>query len=209
MTPDIAWTLGTFSAIFFVVDPIAVVPIFLAIPRTTGRPSARSMALRASAIAMAVLIGFLFGGQALFQVFGVTLPAFKVAGGILLLLTALDQLRSKKPETRTTGGDRRGPPEGRRGDRAARAAAAGRAGVDRHRDRARGRGRSPVAARGDRARDRPDLRRRVGVAADREPREPGARRHRAGGAAAGQRPAARGGGRPVRHRPGSGRRFRS
>lgn len=103
MTPEVGWALGTFSAIFFVVDPIAVVPIFLAITPKDSDAARRSMAFRASVIAMVVLIVFTFGGQALFRVFGVTLPAFKVAGGILLLLTALDQLRSHESETRTTG----------------------------------------------------------------------------------------------------------
>jgi multiple antibiotic resistance protein len=101
----LAWSLTTFSAIFFVVDPLAVVPIFLAMTPGDNEGHRASMARRASLIAGAVLVAFAFGGTALFHLFGVSLPAFKVAGGVLLLLTALDQLRSHEPETRTSGGE--------------------------------------------------------------------------------------------------------
>jgi multiple antibiotic resistance protein len=99
----IAWSVTAFSAIFFIVDPIAVVPIFLAMTPHDDDGQRASMARRAALIAGLVLLAFAFGGRALFDLFGVTLPAFKVAGGILLLLTALEQLRSHEPKTRTTG----------------------------------------------------------------------------------------------------------
>lgn len=105
MSENIGWALTAFSAIFFVVDPVAVVPIFLAMTPGVDDRQRASMARRASVIAAVVLVAFLFGGQALFQLFGVTLYAFKVAGGVLLLLTALDQLRSHDPETRTSGSE--------------------------------------------------------------------------------------------------------
>jgi multiple antibiotic resistance protein len=103
VSPDLSWALTTISAIFFVVDPITVVPVFLAITPDDDEAQRASMATRAVLIAALVLIGFVFGGQAVFHLFGVTLPAFKVAGGLLLLLTALDQLRSHEPSTRTSG----------------------------------------------------------------------------------------------------------
>lgn len=103
MPEAIGWALTAFSAIFFVVDPIAVVPIFLAMTPDSDDRQRRWIARRASFIAAVVLIAFLLGGQALFQLFGVTLSSFKVAGGVLLLLTALDQLRSHEPATRTSG----------------------------------------------------------------------------------------------------------
>jgi multiple antibiotic resistance protein len=99
----IAWALGAFSAVFFVVDPIAVVPIFLAITPGDGDARRAGMARTASIVAAIVLMGFTLGGRALFHLFGVTLPAFEIAGGVLLLLTAIEQLRSSPPATRTSG----------------------------------------------------------------------------------------------------------
>lgn len=100
---ETAWFVGAFSAIFFVIDPLAVVPIFLAMTPDDDDTRRAVMARRATFVAAAVLFAFALGGQALFQLFGVTLPAFKVAGGVLLLLTALDQLRSHESNTRTSG----------------------------------------------------------------------------------------------------------
>jgi multiple antibiotic resistance protein len=103
VSESVTWAVTALSAIFFVVDPIAVVPIFLAMTPDSDDRQRAKMALRASVIAASVLVAFLFGGQAVFRLFGVTLYSFKVAGGVLLLLTALDQLRSHEPATRTSG----------------------------------------------------------------------------------------------------------
>jgi multiple antibiotic resistance protein len=62
----------------------------------------REMAKRACLISAGILIFFTFGGSVLFKLLGVTLAAFKIAGGILLLLTSLDMLQSRPSNTRTT-----------------------------------------------------------------------------------------------------------
>lgn len=100
---DATHLLATFSAVFFVVDPIAVVPLFLAMTPGDDVAKRAVTAARACLVAAAVLLAFAIGGQALFHLFAITLPAFRIAGGILLLLTALDELQSRPPATRTTG----------------------------------------------------------------------------------------------------------
>ncbi len=97
------YLLATFSAIFFVVDPIAVVPIFLAMTPQDDDTKRSSMAFRAALVSGGVLVLFTLAGTLVFRLFGLTLPAFKVAGGLLLLLTSLDQLRSHSASTRTSG----------------------------------------------------------------------------------------------------------
>lgn len=99
------YLLATFSAIFFVVDPIAVVPIFLAMTPQDDDVKRSNMALRAAIVSGGVLLMFALAGKLVFGLFGVTLPAFKVAGGLLLLLTSLDQLRSHAASTRTSGAE--------------------------------------------------------------------------------------------------------
>src|SRR5262249_59606447 len=86
-------SLLALSALFFVVDPIGVLPIFVSM--TPGDPpeKRRAMARKASLVAGSLLLLFALAGGALFRLLGVTLPAFKVAGGIALLLDGIDMLR--------------------------------------------------------------------------------------------------------------------
>ncbi len=96
------FSLLSLSAIFFVVDPIAVVPIFVGMTRTDSEEKKRAMAKRASITAFAILTSFALAGAFVFRVLGVTLSAFKVAGGILLLITSIEMLTGQKTRTRST-----------------------------------------------------------------------------------------------------------
>ncbi len=89
------------SSLFVIVDPIAIVPSFLTM--TDDDPAARCRTARVACIvATAVLAAFAAGGPAVLDVLGVTMPAFQIAGSILLLLVALDMLRARRTETRET-----------------------------------------------------------------------------------------------------------
>ncbi len=89
-------------AVLFIVDPIGVVPLFVAMTATDPADKCRAMALRACVAATGVLIFFALFGGVIFKIFGVTLAAFRVAGGLLLMLTALDMLRAQHPATKTS-----------------------------------------------------------------------------------------------------------
>ncbi len=89
-------------AVFFVVDPPGAVPLFLAMTARDSPAKIRSMALRACVAGALLLFFFAFFGAVIFKTFGVTLAAFRVAGGVLLLLTALDMLRAEQSKTRTS-----------------------------------------------------------------------------------------------------------
>ncbi len=102
MPEVLSFFIVALTAVFFVVDPIGIVPIFLAITKGDSKEKLRSTALRACVVATAMLLFFgLFGGV-IFKVFGVTLGAFRVAGGLLLLITALDMLNARPAGTRTS-----------------------------------------------------------------------------------------------------------
>ncbi len=98
----LSFSVLSLSAIFFVVDPMGVIPVFMAM--TIGDPpeKKRSMARRASVAAFFILSTFAVAGTLIFRVFGVTLGAFKVAGGILLLLTSIEMLKAQQQRTRMT-----------------------------------------------------------------------------------------------------------
>lgn len=97
--------LVALSAVFFVVDPFSVVPIFLAMTQGDSTAKIHKTALRASLVGGGLLLFFAFFGTFVFKVLGVTLGAFRVAGGILLLITALDMLRARTSETKSTPGE--------------------------------------------------------------------------------------------------------
>jgi multiple antibiotic resistance protein len=94
-----------FPAVLFIVDPIGLVPMFLSMTAHDSPEKCRTMALRACLTAGAVLTFFALFGTLVFQVFGVTLAAFRVAGGLLLMLTALDMLRAQSPTTKTSAAE--------------------------------------------------------------------------------------------------------
>jgi multiple antibiotic resistance protein len=95
----------TFSAIFFVVDPFAAVPIFLAITQGDDLDKKRHMAKRAAIATTITLLVFAATGGLIFRMFGITLGAFRIAGGILLLLMALDMVRAQTSRVRLEPGE--------------------------------------------------------------------------------------------------------
>ncbi|HMY59146.1 MAG TPA: MarC family protein [Pseudomonadota bacterium] len=90
------------SAIFFVVDPIAVVPVFITITEGDSAHKRKQMALRACIVTAGILLTFLIAGGLIFKLFSLTLAAFRIAGGLLLSLTGLDMLRSVTSATKTS-----------------------------------------------------------------------------------------------------------
>jgi multiple antibiotic resistance protein len=96
----LSFSLLSLSAIFFVVDPMGAIPVFMAMTRDDPPAKRRDMAKRASIAAFFVLSTFAVAGTVIFKVFGITLGAFKVAGGVLLLLTSIDLLRAQPQRTR-------------------------------------------------------------------------------------------------------------
>lgn len=95
----------SFSALFFVVDPFSAVPFFLALTRNDDPRRRREIALRASVTAFGVLAAFALTGEWIFRLLGIGLPAFKVAGGVVLLLLALDMVRTQPSRARITEGE--------------------------------------------------------------------------------------------------------
>jgi len=86
----------TFTSILFLVDPIAVVPAYLAFVRSET-PERRKATARAACVSAAItLIVFASAGDIILRMFGVTLPAFRIAGGFILWLVAMDMLRAKR-----------------------------------------------------------------------------------------------------------------
>lgn len=90
------------GSLLSIVDPLTAVPIFLALVGGQPRPVQIATALRASLTCFVVLSAFALAGNFIFSFFGITLPAFKIAGGILLFGVGLEMMRARRSETRTT-----------------------------------------------------------------------------------------------------------
>ena len=92
----VEFALVTFTSVLFIVDPIAVIPSYLVVTRTETPTQRATTARRACIAAALILIAFAIGGSLIFQVFGITLPAFRIAGGLILWLVAMDMLHAQR-----------------------------------------------------------------------------------------------------------------
>jgi len=89
-----------FITLFVVIDPVGSIPVFLFAVARVPSNLHRSFAIRAVAIAGFVLLAFLIGGEFLFDVLGLRLGSFQIAGGIILFLFALTMIfGDSKPDT--------------------------------------------------------------------------------------------------------------
>ena len=100
------FAISALLTLFVVVDPVGLTPTFLAVTHGLPRAARRSVALRASLIAGAILIGTALIGDWLFRTLGISLAAFRIAGGLLLFSIAFEMLfgvrmrREGKPPSR-------------------------------------------------------------------------------------------------------------
>jgi multiple antibiotic resistance protein len=90
------FALVTFTSMLFIVDPIAAVPTYLVITQDETRPERQRTARRACIAMTVLLVVFAATGTLLFRAFGITLPAFRTAGGLILWFVAMDMLRGER-----------------------------------------------------------------------------------------------------------------
>jgi len=88
--------LVTFTSILFIVDPLAAVPAYLVITQDESNAQRRRTALRACVGMGVILFVFAAAGSYIFSLLGITLPAFRIAGGLILWLVAFDMLHGRR-----------------------------------------------------------------------------------------------------------------
>ena len=91
-----------FTSVLFIVDPFAAVPSFLAMTERDTHASRRVMARRGAWTCAVTLTLFAFGGSLIFTLFGITLAAFKIAGGVLIGLNAIDMVQARRSQQQET-----------------------------------------------------------------------------------------------------------
>jgi multiple antibiotic resistance protein len=101
LTPDqVELFIAAFVTFFVVIDAVGVAPIFASLTQPGGAAYARSMAIKASMVAGIILFLFAFAGPGLLDHLGISLDAFRAAGGMLLFLIALDMVFEKRQQRR-------------------------------------------------------------------------------------------------------------
>ena len=98
----IEYSLLAASSLFVIVDPFAVIPAFIEMTPNDSPKERSRMAKIACLVVAGVLLGFGFAGKWVFQLLGITMPAFQIAASIVLLLVALDMLRAQRSRVQET-----------------------------------------------------------------------------------------------------------
>lgn len=100
---DAAFFITSFVTLFVIIDPIGLTPLFVALTQGMSVQQRRAIAVRATFTSAGILAMFAVFGESVLSFIGISMAAFKISGGILLLLTALDMLferRAKRREDR-------------------------------------------------------------------------------------------------------------
>jgi multiple antibiotic resistance protein len=102
------FALLAFTSVLFIVNPIAVIPTYLVITQKETAAQRAATARRACISATLILVAFAIGGTAIFRLFGITIDAFRIAGGLILWVVAMDMLhgvrRTQESEEEITEG---------------------------------------------------------------------------------------------------------
>jgi multiple antibiotic resistance protein len=97
--------LHAFTTLFVVIDPLGLVPVLLALTIGVDAAERRRMALKGTLIAAVILLGFALLGEPLLRLLGIGLPAFRTAGGVMLLLIALEMVFERRTDRRSRSAD--------------------------------------------------------------------------------------------------------
>lgn len=89
-----------FVSLFVIVDPIGLAPLFVAVTQNNTKAERRGIAIRACLVGFTILAIFGFAGEAVLSVIGIGMPAFRISGGLLLFLTAIEMLFEKRTQRR-------------------------------------------------------------------------------------------------------------
>jgi multiple antibiotic resistance protein len=96
---DAAAWFAILVSVFAIVNPVGVIPTFLALTGSYTREERRKVIVKATLVGLGVLLLFGLAGQRIFSVFSITIPAFRIAGGVLIFKVAFDMLQGERPKS--------------------------------------------------------------------------------------------------------------
>nr|WP_321451323.1 MarC family protein [uncultured Carboxylicivirga sp.] len=90
------YTLTVLMSFFAIMNPIANTPIYLGLVEGKTKANQKKIAKTATVTAFIIVVSFIIAGKYIFELFGITIPAFKITGGILIFYVGFEMLMSKK-----------------------------------------------------------------------------------------------------------------
>lgn len=102
---DLALYIPAFVTLFVIIDPVGLAPLFVALTQGMSTTERRRVAIRACLVALGLLTLFGVAGESVLNFLGISMPAFRIAGGVLLFLTALDMLFERRSQRRQDQAD--------------------------------------------------------------------------------------------------------
>jgi multiple antibiotic resistance protein len=102
MYSTLEFTVISLSLIFFIVDPLGNIPIFLSVTEGAAQEERKRVALRSSVATFCILVSFAILGKWILKAFQVTISSFQIAGGVLIFIISLSMLEARRSRTRTT-----------------------------------------------------------------------------------------------------------
>ncbi|SIS69734.1 multiple antibiotic resistance protein [Zobellia uliginosa] len=90
------FSITVFTGFFAIMNPLSNIPVFLSLAGGADRTTQRNISKKATLTAFIIVTLFLVLGKFIFLLFGITIPAFKITGGILIFVVGFDMLQSKK-----------------------------------------------------------------------------------------------------------------
>ena len=100
----ITYAFTAFLGFFAIMNPIANTPIFLGLVEDEDSTNKKKIAARATITAFIIVCAFIIAGKYIFELFGITIPAFKITGGILIFYVGFEMLMSKKSSIHSARG---------------------------------------------------------------------------------------------------------
>jgi multiple antibiotic resistance protein len=101
----ITYALTVFMGFFAIMNPIANTPIFLGLVEGEDKENKKKIAKTACITAFIIVVAFILGGKYIFELFGITIPAFKITGGILIFYVGFEMLMSQKSKIHSTNSE--------------------------------------------------------------------------------------------------------
>jgi len=98
----LTYTLTVFTGFFAIMNPVANTPIFLGLVEGESSKTKRKIARKATILAFLIVAAFVIVGKYIFELFGITIPAFKITGGILIFFVGFEMLMSRKSKVHNT-----------------------------------------------------------------------------------------------------------
>ncbi|MFH1729365.1 MAG: NAAT family transporter [Pseudomonadota bacterium] len=101
------YAVKTFTTIFIIMGPFSIIPIFISLTENNTEEEKLKIIRKTITTSFLLCIVFAFFGTSLFKLFGITINSFRIAGGLLLILMAINMLQAKRSKVRVTPDEHR------------------------------------------------------------------------------------------------------